>query len=335
MNQIEETNQELNESVFSSEKTQFQKRDGEIIKLIYEHDGVVAKRHIKEIFWPESSWRAMEQRLAKLANLDFIIWPEKEHYRIHPIPEPVCWLGWRGITYIAGQHGIELLPPPATNEYQLRKYQHELRKHGVSWVREPRWSLLTHDIAIMDVKLAFIKNIETLEGLQLANWIPEGVFRSNPDVIHFSYFDRDGNTKHGKKGVLPDAYFEIINEDLKNKGVPHRIRFLLEIDMSTHDNPSFGREKVAPGIAYIRSPEYKARFGYNRGYWLVITNGGDIRLRNLVHQTRDIARSDISLFFFSTLEEILSTNPINSLIWRQKSSQELIALLPGFSEEKG
>jgi hypothetical protein len=63
--------------------------------------------------------------------------------------------------------------------------------------------------------------------------------------------------------VCPDAYFEIIDESRRMSGEPHIARFLLELDMSTHDNPSFGREKAAAGAAYIKSSKFRVRFGNN------------------------------------------------------------------------
>jgi hypothetical protein len=44
----------------------FQPRDEEILNMIYEYGGVVAKRQLKEVFWPNKTDRAMEKRLAKL-----------------------------------------------------------------------------------------------------------------------------------------------------------------------------------------------------------------------------------------------------------------------------
>src|SRR4030065_2973308 len=103
------------------------------------------------------------------------------------------------------------------------------------------------------------------------------------DVVQFSTKDRNGRIIRMKRGVCPDAYFEINHDVLRMQGKPHKARFLLEMDMATHDNPSFGRYKVLPAIAYIRSNAYKSRFGNNHGLWLVVTSGGQRRLSNLLH----------------------------------------------------
>ena len=131
-----------------------QNRDGEILRLIYENDGVLAKRHLKNIFWPNSSYRAMEIRLSKLFHEAYLSWPSNNQYKTHPIPEPICWLEWRGALYVAGETGIRVDKPKNNNEYQMRKLQNNLKENGVRWVREPPWSVLGHNIAVIDFKLS-------------------------------------------------------------------------------------------------------------------------------------------------------------------------------------
>jgi hypothetical protein len=259
----------------------------------------------------------MEQRLSKLRQMGYIDWPNKEHYKNNPIPEPVCWLGLQGADYIAGLKGVDVAFPKSGNENQLRSFQNDLRKQGIRWVREPRWSLLRHDIAIVDFRLAVEKAVGELNFLSLEKWIPESEFRSNTDVISYKIKNRDGYLKNKRKGVVPDAYFEIIDERRRAKGEMHRARFLLELDMSTHDNLSFGREKALPGVAYVNSKEYKARFGHNSGHWLVVTSGGDVRLGNLMRQTDIKAGNSANLFFFTSLDKIEEVNVLTTSMWFQ------------------
>ena len=104
------------------------------------------------------------------------------------------------------------------------------------------------------------------------------------DKVDFQFINREGISQKRCKGVCPDGYFVIVDEERKAQGKPCRARFLLELDMATHDNPSFGIEKAAAGAAYIHHPSYKVRFGSNSGRWLVVTTG-DVRMKNLMHQT--------------------------------------------------
>jgi hypothetical protein len=305
----------------------FQLRDTEILKAIYENQGMLARRQLKHLFWESKSWRAMEIRLAKLHHSGYIAWPNQEQQKNNPIPEPICWLDWKGILHLAGLLGVNVPLPTTYNENQLRTLQKNLYDQGINWVREPRWSLLRHDLTIVDFKFLLMDEIENNRGFLLENWKYETEFRSDPDLILFRIKDRNGEFKQFKKRVLPDAYFEIVDIERRNRGEADRVRFLLEIDMSTHDNPSFGREKVAPGVAYIKSALYKNRFGQNSGRWLVVTNGGKTRLKNLMTQTKENAREDSSLFFFTSIKDLENNYPITSPIWRQNGQEEKRSLI--------
>jgi len=293
----------------------FQERDGEILLTIFKNDGVLAKRQIKSIFWFDCSWRAMERRLAKLYLNSYISWPSREQRKIYPVPEPICWLGWRGALYIAGKYGVTIKEPKSGNENQLRVLQKNLRDGGIHWVREPRWILLRHDIAVVDFRLAMEKSVGEIPSLIINNWLPESVFRSDMDRVNYSYKNRNGKVVHAKKGVCPDAYFEIIDESRRMSGEPYKARFLLELDMSTHDNPSFGREKAAAGAAYINSSKFRVRFGNNHAIWLVVTNGGDKRMNNLIKQTEDKVKDSAGLFYFTTFGRVNDGNLLTSPVW--------------------
>jgi len=305
----------------------FQPRDLQILIDIYKHDGVVAKRHLKEKYWLGKTERAMEQRLAKLVNADYLSRPTREQRRSQPIPEPVFWLGWQGILSVAGHYGIKIDPPKSDNEYQLRSFQKKLRDAGIRWVREPRWIQLAHDISVIDFKMAIEKSLENLSNLFLKEWVSEGSFRSDMDVVVYTIQDKYGKEKQIKKGICPDGYFEIVDEVRKRRGEQCSASFLLEIDMATHDNPSFGREKVIPGIEYIRSTQYKKRFGSNGGFWLIVTKGQKTRLKNLMKQVKDFALNDSSLFFFTTIDEIHNVNLFTEPVWHQVDIDRPVALL--------
>jgi len=305
----------------------FQLRDEKILMAIYDLGGLVAKRQLKELFWPKNSWRVMEKRLSKLYHNGFLDWPNQEQLRSGPVPEPVCWLGWRGALWLGSLLGHQINPPRKINENQMRSIEDNLRRQGFHWIREPRWSLLKHDLAVIDFKIQVENEVSRSPRFSLENWKFETEFRSDPDVISYTTKDRRGIFKQFKKRVLPDAYFEIIDKERQMKGEPHRVRFLLELDRSTHDNPSFGMGKVAPGVAYIKSPVFKSRFGYNSGCWLIVTNGGQRRMKNLMLQTKEAAGQDVGLFFFTSINDIEGGKPLTTPIWRQIGKEKPRALL--------
>jgi hypothetical protein len=159
--------------------------------------------------------------------------------------------------------------------------------------------------------------------------LPESLFRLDPDKVEYELKDKNGNRKKMQKGVIPDAYFEIVNEEQQSRGEPHRAMFLLELDMSSHDPIRFGREKVAPGVAYIKSNAYLTRFERKFGHWIVITSGGDRRLRNLMRQTKINSGHNADLFFFTLLANIEGDNILTSPIWLQVGNDQPRSLING------
>ncbi len=218
----------------------FQKRDGALLAALYAYDGVLARRHLKDMFWPDRTWRAMEMRLSLLYHNAFLDWPSRQQRQTQAIPEPVCWLGWRGALWVAGREGVAVEPPGRANESGLRALQRQLRRAGFRWLREPRWVQLAHDLAGVDFRLAVERGAASLPLLSLKRWISEGAFRSQTDVIDVALQGKRAGTKRVRKGVRPDGYFELVNEARLARGELATARFLVEIDNATHDNPSWG-----------------------------------------------------------------------------------------------
>src|SRR5688572_479726 len=75
----------------------FQPRDGALLQALCSYDGVLARRHLKQLFWAQASVRAMEMRLSLLHRQGYVDWPSPEQRRLYAIPEPICWLGWKGM----------------------------------------------------------------------------------------------------------------------------------------------------------------------------------------------------------------------------------------------
>lgn len=279
------------------------------------------------MFWPKASWRAMEMRLSVLYHNGYINWPDEKQRRTQPIPEPIVWLGWRGAVWVAGQYGIEVEAPTKNTEYQLRIFSRRLREQGFRWLREPRWIQLSHDLSVIDFRMAVEVGVAQYPHLTLEEWIPEGSWLSDHDVIEYEYAGRGGEIQQKKKGVRPDGYFSIVDHKRQIKGSAVRSRFLLEIDMSTHPNPRFGREKAVPGVAYIRSPEYKERFGYLSGRWLVVTTG-EVRMQHIMRQTKRDTGTDARVFLFTTFYHLKTANVLTDSIWYQVGRSDPISLFP-------
>lgn len=289
----------------------FQTRDGHLLKRVhYFGDGVLARRHIRRIFWEHSvDDRAMQRRLKILREADYITWPSPDQYRYERIPEPVIYLGWRGILWVAEQSGVEVEPPKNDRENQMRDLEKRLRKKQIHWKRIGGFSRLKHNIAVTDVKLAFEISAGKLTSFSLLETTPESILRSYGDRVEYSIEGGDGKVREGERGVIPDSFLVLANEERKARGQEYLFLLPLEVDMSTHTVRSrknlldFGSKKAAPYAAYISSPQYKSRFGHNAGRWLVVTTGKR-RRENLMKRTGKVTGKFAQLFCFSTFDEL-------------------------------
>jgi len=304
----------------------FQERDGAILSAIHEYGGVLARRHVMRMFWPDATLRAMQKRLSKHVNSGYLARPTNLHRRTQPIPEPIYWLDWKGIMWFAAQNNIQVSPPANTGENQMRILAKRLRDQGIRWMREQRWIQLPHDLAVVDFRLAVEKAVSELSCLSLEEWRHEGEFRSDWDTVEYTITGRDGEVKQENKRVYPDSYFVMVDEQRLAQGLLARARFLLELDNATHTNERFGREKVAPGLAYINSPEYKARFGANSGRWLVVTTGW-VRRRNLMRQTQQVAGTGAKVFLYTSFDQLKTGNILTKPVWWQVGRGEPVPLL--------
>ena len=291
----------------------FQDRDGQILEVVHSYDGVLARRQLKSMFWPDASVKAMERRISLLKRNGYLDWPNRKQRRMRPIPEPIVWLGWAGAQYVAGQMGIEVDPPTAPGENQLRTLQRTLRERGIRWLREPRWIQLVHDLAIVDFRLAIERSAAIIPTLTLEEWVSEGEFRSSMDTVEYRITDRDGKVRTEKRGVRPDGFFVISDDTRRRKGEKHKARMLLELDFSTHPLKRIA-ERAVLYATYITSPQYKARFGYKSGRWLFVTTS-EVRLKHLKQHTENAVGKRAFFFWFTTRDKIEGNNLLTDPIW--------------------
>ena len=167
----------------------------------------------------------------------------------------------------------------------------------ISW-RKPfeRWNRCEHDTAVNDFRIAMTQACSAHPELTLTEWIPERVFWRETDRITFSY-TRGGKSITDTRGVRPDGYFVVQQPGYSPS------RFLFELDRATEDHPRFIHEKLHAGVAYIKSPAYKQRFGYNAGRWLVVTSG-EWRMRNLQEKAALELGGVATVFYFTTIDHV-------------------------------
>ena len=235
----------------------------------------------------------------------YVNMPDRDNAHRVPLGETIYFLDKKGASIVAGLQG-------------------ELPK-DLPWRRQPRWSLISHDLAVNDFRIAVMQAVQASRALTLHRWIPESEFWALPDTVE--YETAGGRRK--KRRVIPDGFFTIRRPHVNNPGVMQELAFLLEIDMGTEDNPRFVREKVRPGVAYLNSEQYQERFGIDYGRWLVVTTS-QIRLENMMAQTERAGGSD--LFYFTTFDEISGSTVLSGTIWRPAGARKAVSLISEIEE---
>lgn len=262
-------------------------RDKRILEVIHAYDGLLSFSQIQRKFFTNKSQAELRMRL--LYQHRYVNRPTFEQRR--RVPEMIYWLDRNGAEVVASLNGTLL--------------------QEFTWRKEPRWFQVEHDLAVNDFRLEIEAACRATPDVNLETWIPESEFWSHPDQITY-------NTSENKmkRKIRPDGFFMLTTGE-------HRFRYLLEIDRSTEDNPRFLREKVLPGLAYLKSEAYADRFGHRSGRWLIVTTG-ERRLNNMLSQAR---RGDTKgLFYFTTYDKLDGGPILSAPIWRRVDRPDLVPL---------
>jgi len=263
-------------------------RDRRILEAVHAYDGLLSFSQIQRLFFTGKS--QTELRLRLLYQHRYLSRPDENQRR--RLSEMVYWLDKKGAETVASLNGTPL------SEFV--------------WRGEPRWFQIEHDLAVNDFRLNLMEACQKDPQIKLETWIPEGEFWAYPDKVTYSFQD-----KKMTRNIRPDGYFML------NTG-EHRIRYLLEIDRSTEDNPRFHREKILPGLAYLKSQAYEERFGHRSGRWLVVTTG-ERRLANMLSQAERTKTN--GLFYFTTFDKISPATLLRIPIWQRADRKEKVPLV--------
>ncbi len=267
-----------------------QPRDQRILETLNAFDGLLSLRQIDRLFFSGQGASTARHRLRRLfhnAYLDMA--PPEARYRL-PAGETVYWLGKRGLEVLAGLEGKTPARLPAR-----------------------RWSLVPHDLRVNDLRITLSEACQRQPEVRLQVWVSERAFRSDPDRVTF----RDQHKRQRTRQVIPDGFFTLRRPLAANPGRLEEFAFLLEMDMATEDNPRIGRDKLLPGVAYLRSAAYRQRFGLHAGRWLVVTTGPR-RLENM----RTVARrlETQGLFYFATFGSLTPDTILAGRVWHTEAA---------------
>lgn len=276
-------------------------RDKQIMETIHAFDGMMSRKQIDRLFFSGKGRTQPRQRMQALFDHGYVNMPNEEEIHRVPLGEVIYWLDRKGARLVAGLRGETLA--------------------DISWRKKPRWSMLEHDLAVNDFRIAVREACQKAPLLSMEQWVTDSTFRADPDTVTIK--TRKGQSK--KRQVIPDAFFTIRRRKSGQEDAADKFSFLLEVDMATESNPRFAREKVRAGRAYLGSKPYKKRFGVSYGRYLVVTTTPQ-RLSHLKRAT-ERAGGD-GLFYFTTLDKIDVQTVLSGSIWRLAGGSENRGIIP-------
>lgn len=278
---------------FSPQPIRLTARDNQILETIHAFDGLLSLRQIDRVFFSGQGRSQPRTRMRALFNHGYVQMPDATTMHQVPLKETVYWLDRRGAALVAGLQGLTLAQ--------------------FKWRSRPKYSQLQHDLRVNDVRIAVREACQSQLEVGLGLWLPESEFAVQPDRIMLEApFGRSV-----MRTIRPDGYFVI------NRG--KLFAFLLEIDMGSEDNPRFGREKVRPGVAYLKSPEYARRFGIRHGRYLIVTTG-QRRMLNMKSQAERTGGK--GLFYFVSFDDLSDASILTDPVWLLAGHKERRSLIP-------
>lgn len=237
------------------------------METIHAFDGMMSLAQIDRLYFSGKGRTQSRHRMRLLCVHGYIQQPDETTKHQVPWGETIYWLDRKGAALLAGM-----------KDQSVKQFQ---------WRKQPRYSQITHDLAVNNFRLDIAEAVASNPSLCLREWQPESEFLAQPDVVTYSL--PNGRTK--KRQLRPDGFFVI-----EQIGHPSPYAFLLVIDMGSEDNARFGREKVLPGLAYLKSASYQKRFGLRYGRFLIVTTG-ERRLQNMKAQAERLGGWGIVLFY--------------------------------------
>jgi hypothetical protein len=213
------------------------------------------------------------------------------------------------------------------SRHARKRLSERLRRAGIRWRPEPDWLRLKHHLAVCDVRFLIQAAVENA-GLTWEGWVPESVFRADPDAVTYEV-GRPGSPRRAARGphtrkIFPDGFFRVSRPVPGQPGKAARFAFLVEVDLRTEDNPRFVRDKVLPGEAYLDSEAYWRRFGLRYGRWLVITTGPD-RVANMKRAAE--RATGRPYFYFTHFDQLQLKTFFTEPIWHLIGRDEPVRLL--------
>ena len=240
---------------YALEKVRLRDRDYEVFLFLLDCGGIAGLTQLDRLFWGGKNVRTAKNRLDQLDKEGLLARVEKgnrvflkTNFHVTHVPEE--------------DYAYRLTEKGAYHASTRRDADMDELFHGMPFEEWSRWNALTHDFAVNKV---LIDMLQSPSDVTVRKFWPETWFRREPDEISVP------NRKKPVR-VLPDLVTRLHSPA---PGHPGKVRdwfFLWEIDTRSM-KPAKVLNKIQPGFQYLKSVQYRQRFGVRYGRWVMITEG--------------------------------------------------------------
>lgn len=274
-------------------------RDKEILHQVYVH-GFMTREQVERVLFRPDRGQDHPTKTSKARKRLKLLYHNGYLERI-PIPVgPGAW-AWRPL-YRLAKRGAELVASelgttPSKLSYWGKGDDREHRSTKASLL------FLNHALKINDVRIEFSQAAEAC-GYRIEKWVEETHLKSQEMKDYVSVIGETGGRL--RVAVIPDAYFVLNLGD-------RRAHFFLELDQATMSNKRW-KMRIGAYLTYVQSGKYQERYQTHSLRVLTVTTSAK-RLTNLKKTTESAGGREV--FWFSTLDQVLSNQALFSPIWQQ------------------
>jgi protein involved in plasmid replication-relaxation len=200
----------------------------------------------------------------------------------------VVWLSRKGASVLADEMKLPV------------KALHWQKPHS-------RLTQIPHDLMANTFRLKLTHALTLQDKCSLNEWVSGRLLAADGDTIEYT-MPVDGRRVSHKRRIVADSFCILMMGDII-------ARYPIEIDYSTLSQTRIMKEKIHAGIAYIHSPQYKKRYGENRGRWLFVMESKR-RMENLQETVvRELGKVPAAAFYFTTFDALNGRNILTDPIW--------------------
>lgn len=262
--------------------------------------GILSYDQVQTLFFPESMAAATGDKPRRYGVSSTVInWLysfEKSGYVVLSSHEEtarfpntrVVWLSRTGAQVLADEMKVTV------------KALHWQKPHS-------RLTQIPHDLTANMFRLRLTHALERQEKCSLKEWVSGRLLAADSDTIEYN-LPIDGRMVKKARRIVADSFCILTVGDTT-------ARYPIEVDNSTLTQTRIMKEKIYAGVAYIGSPQYKKRYGENRGRWLFIMES-ERRMKNLQETVvTELGKVPAAAFYFATFTAIRERDIFSDPIW--------------------